>query len=436
MTEKTYRFLLPLVLVLLTLAGPASTAQLLDRIVAVAGENAVMLSELRDKARQLIMELRSKGTRPMPSERQVVDNALEQLILEKLQLAEAERLGISADAETISRGIQRIAENNNLSVTQLREALASEGMNFRVFETRIKNQILISRLINQEVTNRIQVSKSEIDQYLARQDAAPDERREVRLMHILIATRDGATPAQINAVGKKAEQARARLDQGEDFSRVAQEVSDASNALQGGDLGWAKIGQLTPSMAERVSRSKAGEIIGPIRSGAGFHLLKVDAFRGGRDERKIVPQTKAQHILVQTDEVTSDEEARTRLEQLRARLLDGEDFATLARSNSQDPGSAIKGGDLGWISPGSMVEKFEEQMLRLADGEISQPFKTRFGWHIVQVLGHREHDETLEARRLAAKKAIRDRKAEEATEQYLRRLRDEAYVDTRPDVIE
>jgi len=306
-------------------------------------------------------------------------------------------------------------------------------MHFRQFQNKIKNQIILARLINQEVTNRIQVSKLEIDQYLARQDAAPDERREVHLMHILIATHDWASPQQIRKVQKKAQQALSHLNQGEDFAKVAQDVSDARNAIQGGDLGWAKLGQLTPTMADLVSKSKAGDILGPIRSSAGFHLLKVAEFRGGHDQRKIVPQIHARHILIRTDEVTSDEDARARLTQLRERILNGEDFATLARSNSQDPGSAIKGGDLGWVSPGTMVPKFEEQMDTLPDGGISDPFKTRFGWHIVQVLGHREHDETTEARRLAAKKAIRDRKAKEATEQYLRRLRDEAYVDIRPD---
>jgi len=436
MTDKISRLLLPLTLVLVLLAGPAQTAQLLDRIVAVAGDSAVMLSELRDKARQLLSELQAQRTNPMPSEQQIINSALDDLILEKLQLAEAQRLGISVDAETVSRAVAQIAANNGLTLQQLAQTLAAEDMSMQAFENRIRDQLLVSRLINQEVTNRIQVSTSEIEQYLARQDAAPDQRREVHLMHILIATRDGATPAQIRAAAQKAEATEKRLRGGEDFARVAQQVSDASNAIQGGDLGWAKMGQLTQSMAEQVSRAAPGDIIGPIRSNAGFHLIKVAAFRGGSEERKIVAQTQARHILIRTDEVTSDDDARTRLEQLRDRIQGGDDFATLARANSQDPGSAIKGGDLGWVSPGSMVEDFENEMDKLPVGAISRPFKTRFGWHIVQVLARRDHDETLEARRLAAKKAIRDRKADEATAQYLRRLRDEAFVDVRPDDIE
>ena len=430
-TQRLFRFL---TLLTLLFAVQTQAAQLLDRIVAVAGDDVVMLSELRDKARELLAELKAKQTRPMPSEQQIINSALDKLIEEKLELAEAQRLGITADPDTVTKAIERIAQNNNLTVTELREALKAEGMDFDRFRDKIRNQIITSRLINQEVTNRIQVSKSEIDQYLARQAAAPDERREVHLMHMLIATPDGASPAQIRQAQEKAGGARARLDKGESFAAMAQEMSDASNAIQGGDLGWAKIDQLTSAIAELVSKSKPGDVIGPFRSGAGFRLLKVAGFRGGRgDERKVVPQIHARHILIRTDEVTSDEEARTRLQQLRQRILGGDDFATLARSNSQDPGSAIKGGDLGWVSPGTMVPKFEEEMGKLADGQVSEPFKTRFGWHIVQVLGHRQHDETGEARRLAAKKAIRDRKAKEATEQHLRRLRDEAYVDIRPD---
>ncbi len=424
------RHLVPLFLILLFAWGAPQAAQVIDRIVAVAGDDVVMLSELRRKARELATELQRKRPASLPSERQIIDSALEKLILEKLQLAEAQRLGITADDKTVDEAIARIAARNQLSVAQLREALAAEGVSFEQFRQKIRNQLIVSRLINREVTRRIQVSKSEIDQYLAREAAAPDEKREVHLMHILVATPDGASAEQIAQARARAAEARDKLDQGADFASVAREYSDARNAIQGGDLGWVPLGQLTPTMAEVVSKARAGDVIGPFRSGAGFHLLKVAAFRGGKQsERRIVPQIHARHILIRTDEVTSDADARQRLEQLAARVRNGDDFATLARSHSQDQGSAIKGGDLGWISPGNMVPEFEEKLNATPVGEVSEPFKTRFGWHIVQVLGKRQHDETEEARRLAARKAIRERKAREATEQYLRRLRDEAYVE-------
>ncbi len=424
------RHLLPISLILLLTGGALHAAQVLDRIVAVAGDDVVTLGELREKARELGGELQRRNPGSQPSEQQIINSALEKLILDKLQLAEAQRLGITADDKTVDEAIARIAARNQLSVAQLREALASEGVSFEQFRNKIRDQLIISRLINREVTRRIQVSKSEIDQYLAREAAAPDEKREVHLMHILVATPDGASTEQIARARARAAEARKKLDQGSDFASVAREYSDARNAIQGGDLGWVRLGQLTPAMAEVVSKANAGEVIGPFRSGAGFHLLKVAEFRGGKqEERRIVPQIHARHILIRTDEVTSDADARQRLEQLAARVRNGEDFATLARSHSQDQGSAIKGGDLGWISPGNMVPEFEEKLATTPVGQVSEPFKTRFGWHIVQVLSKRQHDETEEARRLAAKKAIRERKAREATEQYLRRLRDEAYVE-------
>lgn len=422
------QYFLSISLILLT-GGVPQAAQLLDRIVAVAGDNMVTLGELREKARELVGELQHSSPDSAPSEQQIVNSALEKLILDKLQLAEAQRLGITADDKTLDEAISRIAAKNQLNVAQLREALTSEGVSFEQFRNKIRNQIIISRLINREVTRRIQVSKSEIDQYLSREAAAPDDKREVHLMHILIATPDGASTRQIAQARTHATEARKKLEQNADFASVAREYSDARNAIRGGDLGWVRLGQLTPTIAEMVSKANGGEVIGPFRSGAGFHLLKIVKFRSSKPkERHLVPQTHARHILIRTDEVTSDTDARQRLEQLATRIRNSEDFSTLARSHSQDQGSAIKGGDLGWISPGSMVPEFEEKLTTTPVGQVSEPFKSRFGWHIVQVLGKRQHDETEKARRLAAEKAIRERKAREATEQYLRHLRNEAFV--------
>jgi peptidyl-prolyl cis-trans isomerase SurA len=346
-------------------------------------------------------------------------------------LADPKRLGIEADQDTVAEAIQRIAENNKLTVPQLRQALADEGVEFRRFQDKVQEQIVIRRLINREVTNRIQVSKSEVDRYLARQAEAPDERRQVKLLHILITTPDGATAAQIQAAADKARRARARIAKGEDFRAVAQAVSDGPRAINGGDTGWLNVAELPEDFADLVNDMHDGEIVGPFRSRNGFHILKAEAFRNAEQPRHLVHQTHARHILIRTDEVTSDTDARQRLEQLRERALQGDDFAALARSSSDDQASAIKGGDLGWVSPGNMVPAFEEVMNRTPVGAISEPFKTRFGWHIVQVLAHRNHDETEEAKRLEARKAVRDRKAKEAKQQYLRRLRDQAYVELR-----
>jgi len=431
--EKMTRRILPTAtgLLLLLLSGATFASELLDRIIAVVGQDVIMLSELRNKAQETLAELQAANTVPLPSRDQLLSRSLDELILEKVQLAEAQRLGIEADQDLVAKAITRIASNNNMSVAQLRQALAAEGRDFRQFQANIRDQIIISRLINTEVTNRIQITKSEIDQYLSRQQSAPQDRAMVKLLHILVAIPDGASVAQIQAAQKEAEQALSRVSAGEDFRAVAQDVSDGAYAIRGGDLGWREIASLPDALSSLVNQMQVGEAYGPVRSDAGFHIIQVEGFRDSLTARNIVPETEARHILVRTNEVTADTDAQERLNQLRLRIQQGDDFATLARSHSDDQASAIKGGELGWITPGKMVPEFEEQLDRTQIGEVSQPFKTRFGWHIVEVTDRRERDQTEQARRTAAQAALRERKAKDATEQYLRRLRDEAYIDLR-----
>ncbi len=434
MTKNTIPFACGLLLLLHAAVAPAE--QLLDRIIAVVDQDVVMLSELRSKAQENLANLKRTNANPMPSRNQLLSRALDELIIDKLLLAEAARLGIEADQELIARAIAGIAKNNNLTVPQLRQALQDEGQDFRQFQDKIRDQLIVNRLLNREVTNRIQVTDSEIEQHLTLQAAAPEGRGMVNLLHILIATPDGASPAQIQSSQKKAESAKSRIDRGETFRAVALDTSDGRRAINGGDLGWLPIAGLPRGFNELVNSMQAGEVRGPFRSNAGFHIIKVEAFRQPEEERRVVKQTKARHILIRTNEITADSDAQARLQQLRERVTGGDDFANLARSHSDDQASAIKGGDVGWVSPGKMVPEFEEVMDATATGQVSQPFKTRFGWHILQVLERRQHDETEQARRDAARKALRDRKAEEATAQYKRRLRGEAYVDLRLEVIE
>jgi len=435
MTKYLQNLTLSLFLFFSLAASQLQAGELLDRIIAVAGNDVVMISELRIKAREMITKLRSANVSPMPNRNQILTRALDSLILEKLQLAEAQRLGIDADAKTINSALARIAEANQLNPSQLRQALVKEGMDFVQFREGIKNQIILSRLINSEVTNRIQVSKSEINQQLARQKDTSKSRNAVHLLHIFVQTPDAASSQQIQAAKDKAIKARARIDAGESFRAVAQAVSDGSKAINGGDIGWLEADELPDNFVKPLLNMQAGGVKGPFRSSLGFHIIKAVAFRDGGD-RSIVRQTHARHILIRTDEVTSDSDAKQRLEQLRERIIGGDDFDTLARSNSADKASAIKGGDLDWVSPGNMVPSFEEKMNSTAVGQTSEPFKTRFGWHIVQVMSRRNHDATEESQRNAARKIVRDRKAKEATEQYLRRLRDEAYIEMRLETIE
>lgn len=425
----TKRFLLSAgVSLLLLLAATPVTAQLLDRVVAIVGDDVIALSELRKEAQDTFVRLAQANIRPMPSKAQIIERALDGLINHKLQVAEAKRLGIDVDGQTMAQALQNIAARNGITLGQLREALTREGVNFDAFREGIKEKLLISRLINREVVNKIQISKSEVDQYLA-QNARLSGRKSVNMLHILISTPDGSSPEQLQQAREQAENIKQRVINGEDFRVLAQNESDGRQSLEGGYLGWLSIDQIPTLFLDAAMTLEKGETHGPIRSASGFHLIQMVDFRG--DDRKLVRQTKARHILIRTNELTADADAKSRLQKLQLRIENGDDFAALARSNSDDTASAISGGDLDWINPGQMVDEFEEQMNLLDPGQVSAPFKTRFGWHIVQVLDRRAHDATEETRRHEARVAIRKRKATDAEERYVRRLRDEAFIELR-----
>ena len=292
-------------------------------------------------------------------------------------------------------------------------------------------QILTGRLQNQEVASNIQVSNQEIDRFLKKGAGQLVPREQVRLAHILVALPDNPTPAQVAQAEAKARSVVAKLRGGADFAAVAAASSDGRSALQGGDLGWFEMAAVPTLVGDRAQTMAKGEVTDPLRSPSGFNIIKLTDIKGGLPGN--VTQTHARHILVRTNEIVSDDDAKLRLAQLRQRIVGGDDFATLARAHSDDTGSALKGGDLGWASPGDTVPEFEEAMGKLAPNEVSEPFKSPFGWHIVQVLERRSQDTTEELLRLKAKETIQRRKAEEATEAWLKRLRDEAYVEVRLD---
>ncbi len=431
MMMKRQLFLIGVLLVTLCsgmAAGADDEALLIDRIIAIVGEDVLMLSELRDESTKLAQRLEQQGVSPMPTTAAIQKQAFDSLVLTKLQLAEAARLGIEADEDTINRAISAIAANNQMSVPQLRDALEAEGMDFRKFRESMRDEIIVRRLRNREVTDRVEVTKSEVDSYLERSSGASG-RTAVHLLYIMIETPEGASPAQREAARVRALEVVERVRAGEDFRTIAQQVSDGQNALQGGDLGWISADSIPPLFQPYVAKMDQGETQGPIATSRGFHIIQLEEVRYGATN--IVRQTHARHILIRPNEVISDADARQRLAQLRDRIINGDDFDTLARSNSDDKASAIKGGDLGWSTPGNLVPIFEEQMDLLAIDEVSQPFKTQFGWHIVQVLDRRDYDATDETRRDQARKVVRDEKAKEALQAYLRRLRDEAYIELR-----
>lgn len=413
-------------------AAPIAAANIepLDRIIAVVNEDVITESELQREVYAIQLQLRERSTRLPPQDvfqRQV----LERLIVERLQLQRAAATGLRVDDDTLNQAVRRIAKNNNLSLTEFREVLEEDGLRFEEFRETLRNEITISRLRTREVDNRITVTPQEIDNFLASEEmrgAARD--RQFHLLHILVSVPDAASPEQIQAARAKATDTLSEIRTGADFRETAIAKSDGQQALEGGDLGWRTLGQIPSLFVDVVRKMDTGATSDLIRSPSGFHIILLEEARGG-DEQRVITQTSVRHILIRTDEMTSDDEAVIQLEQIKRRIEAGEDFASLARSHSDDKASAINGGDLGWVSPGAMVPKFEEVMDRVRRREVSEPFQSQFGWHILQVMGRREHDSTEEFRRTKAQEQIRKRKIEEELELWLRRLRDEAYVEYR-----
>ncbi len=398
-----------------------------DHIVAIVDEDVIVQSELNAAIRKIVTQFRMQG-KQLPPRDVVEKQVLDRLILNKLQMAAAERAGITAGPELVAQAVSNIARKNGLSIGEFRQALESEGISFNSFRQGIKEQITLQRLNDSEVTRRIRVTDQEVETYIAQQ-AQTGQGSTFHLRHILIATPEAASPEQLAVSREKAGRIVGELRSGADFQNMALTESDSRQALEGGDLGWLTSSQIPTIFMEHVTVMQPGEISDPIRSPSGFHIIQIVDRKGG--ERKIVVQTHAQHILINTNELTSDDDAVTRLQQLKQRIEGGDSFADLARSHSDDKTSAIKGGDLGWVTPGDLLPRFEEEMSRLAVNDLSEPFRTEFGWHLVQILGRRQHDSTTEVLKAEAQSAIRKRKAAEETELYLRRLRDEAYVDIR-----
>jgi peptidyl-prolyl cis-trans isomerase SurA len=408
--------------------GDASAIEL-DRIVAIVDSNVITASELNDQIATIRLQL-SQQNMQMPSRQTLQKQVLERAILEQIQLQLAETNGIRIDDESLNQTISSIASQNNMTLSQFRDTLQEDGYDFTNFRENTRKEIILRRLRQQYVDSRIIITDQEVDTYLAtlrRQDSGSDE---YHIGHILIALPDAATTEQIQQAQEKANSILSLLKEGGDFSQVAVSSSDGQQALSGGDLGWRKAGELPTLFGELVPRMKPGEISSLIRSPSGFHIIKLIDHRTG--EKHMVTQTRARHILVRTSALTTDQKAEDMLNDVRRRLAAGEDFATLAQSISEDKATASRGGDLGWVEPGEMIPDFEMAMNRLLPGSISDPIKTRFGWHLIEVLERREHDDTEEFTRENARDVIYRRKIEEGAEEWLRRLRDEAYVEYRP----
>lgn len=419
---------LALALAVLLTAPQALAAELLDRIVAVVNDDVVLQSELEQEVRSVAAQLQQRNI-AMPDEQTLARQVLERLIMQRLQLAIAERNGIRVDEATLNAAVQRIAEQNQLSLSQFRAALAGEGYDYLSFREGLRHEIILSRLHQRQAESRVNVSPQEIDEYLSSQGGGSTT--EYLVGHILIGIPERASAEQLQQARARAEEVRQALAEGGDLAQLAASYSDSSTALDGGSLGWRSQGELPTLFANQIPQLSIGEAGEIVQSPSGFHIFQLLDQRSS--DQTVITQTHARHILISTNEVVTDNDARLRLETLRRRIQAGADFAELAKANSDDKGSAAKGGDLGWASPGMFVPSFEQAMAELAPGEISAPFQSNFGWHIVQVLERRQRDATDELRRAKAAETIRQRKTEETLEAWLRQLREEAYVDIRLD---
>ena len=406
----------------------SGSGQLLDGIVAVVNDGVVLKSELQNETAEIVARLQAQGTQLPPAQilqRQILDR----LILQQLQLQRADRLGIRVSDEQLNIALNNIAQRNNVSLADLPAMLAREGVDYTQYRRELREQIAIDQLRQRDVLQRISVSPAELEAYMARQAGQASLRQEYLLSHILIAMPDNAPQNQINAADEQIRAIAGRIKQGEDFAQLAVAYSSGQQALEGGSLGWRKGGELPSLFADVAPGLAKGQVSEPIRNASGFHLIRLDDQRGG--EAIMEDQTRARHILLTTNEILDDDNARQQLIRIRERILGGEDFSAVAKAVSQDPQSALEGGELGWNGPGNFVPAFEQVMNNLAIDEISEPFRSPFGWHIMQVLERRVYDATLDRQRQEAIMAIRNSKLGEETELWARRLRDEAFVEYR-----
>jgi peptidyl-prolyl cis-trans isomerase SurA len=408
----------------------SSSGVALDRVVAIVNEGVVLQSQLDTQSALITDRLRGQGTQLPPAD-VIRQQVLERLILQEIQVQRAGRLGVQVPDEMLNEALRDVAKRNTIPFEQMPAALEQQGIDYASYREEMRREIMLSMLRQRDVYPRIYVSPRELDQALERDESQAGVNTEFDVSHILLSLPETATTEEMAKVEDLAREIHRRATRGEDFGQLALAYSKAQSALERGKLGWRRINQLPQFIADLVSRMKSGDVSEPVRTPTGFHIVRLDDTRGGEGGPVMVEQVHARHILMRPNEVQDDATTRQRLSAIRDRVIAGEDFGALASVTSEDPGSASRGGDLGWTSPGTFDPKFEEALAALGENDISEPFRTQFGWHIVQLLGKRTHDQSDELRRQRVLTALRESKVDEETELWLRRLRDEAYVEIR-----
>lgn len=423
------RGLLALVfLACLPVLATAAERQPLDRVVAVVDEGVVLQSELEARIQQIRSRMSAQGTR-LPPDAVLRQRVLDQLILEEIQIQRARQMGMRVGDSELNDAMRRVASNNGFnSLEAFEEALASEGLSFQQAREQIRREMLVSRVQQQSVGRRVRVTEREVDNFLSSAEARERSGIEHLLGHILIEVNNFNDEDEVEAAREKAESIRKEVEEGKDFRELAVAESDGRNALDGGELGW-RSGQELPSLvAGEIPQLDVKEPSRVLKSGSGFHVVTPLDRRG--DENEEVEQRKVQHILVNAED-RSESEAESLIRELQSELEDGADFMELAREHSDDPGTGSEGGDLGWVSPGEMVPEFEETMMETGVGETSSPFRSQFGWHILRVEDKRVREQSDEIRRKEAQRALQQRQYELELQNWLRQIREEAYVEVK-----
>lgn len=410
--------------------------QLLDGIAAVVDDGVVLKSELNSRMTTVMENLRTQIEQDPPEQRRqlppvsvIEQQVLDQLVIREIQMQRAKRIGINVSDDMLNEALGRVAQGLGYTIEELPAVLAAENIDYAMYREDSRQELMIEQLTQRDVMNRISITPRELDQCLVNLDANASSAYDYNISHILISIPANATAQDIERARQRIDEIHSRLDAGEDFARLAVGTSQAQTALDGGSLGWRKGAQLPTLFADTVLRLKPGEYSAPIQSSSGFQIVRLNEMRGA--ERTMVDQIHVRHILLRPNEILDQAAARQKILGIRQQILAGDDFATVARAVSEDNGSAVDGGDLGWLSPGDTVPEFEQAAAELALGSLSEPIQTRFGWHIMEVLERRSHDRTDEVKREECARQIRTAKSEEERQLWVRRLRDQAFVDIR-----
>ena len=398
----------------------------LDRVVAIVDNDVVMQSQLDQRLREVRQTIQKRGA-PLPPEHVLTQQVLERLIIEDIQLQIGERSGIRITDEELNQAMGTIAQRNHMSLDQFQAALTRDGLSYDDAREQVRREMVISRVRQRRVAERVQVSEQEVQNFLASDLGKIQLSEEYRLANILIPVPEGASAQTLQAAGKQAQEIYQQLKQGADFNQLAISRSAGDNALEGGEIGWRKAAQLPSPFDSMISSVAVGDVTEPVRTPGGFIILKVEEKRGG--SKMVRDEVHVRHILLKPSEIRSDEETQKLAQKLYDRIKSGEDFGTLAKQFSEDPGSALHGGDLNWIDPEALVPEFREVMNNTPQGQLSKPFRSPFGWHVLEVLGRRATDSSDKFREQQAAQVLRNRKYDEELQAWLRQIRDEAYVE-------